>query len=117
VRRGPSVSTRFEPCPTEARAAWLGYAVARTLEASANSSGERVCDFHDHLARLLGVEVVEMVAADGANYFDRVAKAVTLAGAGEVGGTSFAAGSRRRRRRELSETAERIFAGRGRRSD
>jgi hypothetical protein len=35
----------FRALPHEARAAWLGHAVARTLEASLNHSGARACAF------------------------------------------------------------------------
>ena len=54
----------FRALPDEARAAWLGHAVARTLEASLNLPGGRTCPFHDHLGRLLGYRRGEMVAAD-----------------------------------------------------
>ncbi|MES2136912.1 MAG: ParB N-terminal domain-containing protein, partial [Pseudomonadota bacterium] len=47
----------FRALPDAARAAWLGHAVARTLEASAGISGDRACKFHDHLGTLLGIDV------------------------------------------------------------
>jgi ParB family chromosome partitioning protein len=47
----------FRGLAEEARAAWLGHAVARTLEASLNLPGQRFCGFHDHLGRLLGIDV------------------------------------------------------------
>jgi ParB family chromosome partitioning protein len=102
----------FRALPEEARAAWLSHAVARTLEASANAS-ERACPFHDHIGALLGIDVAKWWRPTGANYFDRVPKAVTLAALGEVGGASFAAGFVKAKKAELSEAAERIFAGEG----
>jgi ParB family chromosome partitioning protein len=90
---GRSRSERFDAfraLPAEARAAWVGHAVARTLEASANASGERKCAFHDHLGQLLGVDVAQWWRPTGANYFDRVPKAVTLAALREIGGPAFA---------------------------
>lgn len=80
----------FRALPKKGRAAWLAYAVARTLEASANASGERRCAFHDHLGELLGIDVSKWWRPTGANYFDRVPKTVTLAALEEVGGPAFA---------------------------
>jgi ParB family transcriptional regulator, chromosome partitioning protein len=111
---GRSRSERFDAfraLPAEARAAWLGHAVARTLEASANVSGERKCLFHDHLGQLLGIEVATWWRPTGANYFDRVPKAVTLAAFEEVGGPAFASAYAGLKKAELSQSAERIFAG------
>ena len=101
----------FRAMSSAARAAWLGHAVARTLEASANAPGERRCDFHDHLGQLLGIEVSKWWRPTGANYFDRVPKSVTLAALEEVGGPGFAARYAGLRKSELSQSAERIFAG------
>jgi ParB family chromosome partitioning protein len=103
----------FRALPDQARAAWLGYAVARTLEASANTANERACAFHDHLAQLLGIEVPKWWRPTSFNYFDRVSKTVTLAALEEIGGASFACGFAKARKAELSETAGRIFASAG----
>jgi len=101
----------FRALPDEARAAWLGHGVARTLEASLNLPGGRTCPFHDHLGRLLGINVAKWWRPTGANYFDRVPKGVTLAALEENGGATFAYGYSKAKKAELSETAERIFAG------
>jgi ParB family chromosome partitioning protein len=101
----------FRALPEGARAAWLAHAVASTLEASINLPGGRVCLFHDHLGQLLGIEVAKWWRPTGANYFDRVPKSVTLAALEEVGGSVFASGYAKAKKAELSETAERIFAG------
>jgi ParB family transcriptional regulator, chromosome partitioning protein len=101
----------FRALPAEARAAWLGHAVARTLEASANASGERKCEFHDHLGQLLGIDVATWWRPTGANYFDRVPKTVTLAALREVGGPAFAFAYAGLKKAELSQSAERVFAG------
>src|SRR3546814_15242851 len=68
----------FRELSDEARAAWLGHAVARTLEASLNLAGERFCAFHDHLGRLLGIDVARWWRPTGANFFDRVPKSVKI---------------------------------------
>ena len=111
---GQSRSERFDAfraLPAEARAAWLGHAVARTLEASANASGERRCAFHDHLGQLLGIDVAIWWRPTGANYFDRVPKTVTLAALQEVGGPTFASAYAGLKKAALSQSAERVFAG------
>lgn len=111
---GASRSDRFDAfraLPSEAKAAWLGHAVARTLEASANVSGERNCAFHDHLGQLLGIDVSAWWRPTGANYFDRVPKAVTVAALEEIGGPGFASAYAGLKKAELSQSAERIFAG------
>jgi len=101
----------FRALPDEARAAWLAYAVARTLEASLNFPGGRVCAFHDHLGRLLGIEVPKWWRPTGANYFDRVPKVTILEALEEVGGPAFASRYAKGKKAELSQAAERIFAG------
>lgn len=111
---GPTRAERFDlfrALPDDAKAAWLGHAVARTLEASANAPGERRCAFHDHLGQLLGIDVARWWRPTGANYFDRVPKAVTVAALQEVGGPAFAASYAGLKKAGLSQSAERIFSG------
>lgn len=101
----------FRSLSDEARAAWLGHAVARTLEASANAAGGRGCAFHDHLGQLLEIDVAAWWRPTGSNYFDRVPKSVTLAALAEVGGPSLASGYAKTKKAALAEAAEKIFAG------
>ena len=101
----------FRSLPDEARAAWLGHAVARTLEASLNLAGERACGFHEHLGRLLGIDVAGWWRPTGVNYFDRVPKSVTLAALEEIGGASLAARYAKAKKAELAQSCERIFSG------
>ena len=101
----------FRALPDELRAAWLGHAVARTLEASLNLAGERFCAFHDHLGRLLGIDVARWWRPTGANFFDRVPKSVTLAALAEIGGEALAARYAKAKKAELSQTCERMFSG------
>jgi ParB family chromosome partitioning protein len=111
---GPSRAARFDAfraLPEDARAAWLGHAVARTLEASANLAGERACPFHDHLGELLGIDVAAWWRPTGSNYFDRVPKSVTLAALAEVGGPGLAERYAKAKKAELAEACERIFSG------
>jgi ParB family chromosome partitioning protein len=101
----------FRLLPDEARAAWLGHAVARTLEASLNLAGERACQFHDHLGRRLGIDVAGWWRPTGANYFDRVPKNLTLAALEEIGGASLANRYAKAKKAELAQSCERIFSG------
>jgi ParB family chromosome partitioning protein len=101
----------FRALPEEARAAWLGHAVARTLEASLNLAGQRFCGFHDHLGQLLGIDVARWWRPTGANYFDRVPKSVTLAALAEVGGPALASRYSGAKKAELAQSCERIFSG------
>ena len=101
----------FRGLPDEIRAAWLGHAVARTLEASLNLAGERFCAFHDHLGRLLGIDVARWWRPTGANFFDRVPKSVTLAALEEVGGAPLAGRYAKAKKAELAQSCERMFSG------
>jgi ParB family chromosome partitioning protein len=101
----------FRALPDDARAAWLGHAVARTLEASVGVPGERACDFHDHLGALLGIDVAAWWRPTGANYFDRVPKAQALAALTEVGGPTLAGPYAKAKKVELAQACERIFSG------
>jgi len=101
----------FRALPDEARAAWLGHAVAGTLEASLNLPGERFCAFHDHLGQLLGIDVARWWRPTGANYFDRVPKGVTLAALAEIGGPALAERYAKAKKAELAQSCERIFSG------
>jgi ParB family chromosome partitioning protein len=65
----------------------------------------------DHLGRPLGIDVAKWWRPTGANYLDRVPKSVTLAALEEVGGSVLASGYAKSKKAELSEAAERIFAG------
>ena len=101
----------FRALPDQARTAWLGHAVARTLDASINLPAGRACPFHDHLGHLLGIDVAKWWRPTGANFFDRVPKSVTLSALEEIGGAAFACGYSKSKKAELSDAAERIFAG------
>jgi len=101
----------FRALCDDARAAWLGHAVARTLEASLNLPGERSCAFHDHLGQLLGIDMASWWRPTGANYFDRVPKGMTLAALAEVGGPALAERYAKAKKVELAQSCERIFSG------
>ena len=111
---GPGRAERFDAfraLPEAARAAWLAHAVAGTLEASSALPGERACAFHDHLGTLLEIDVAAWWRPTGANYFDRVPKAVALGALAEAGGAALAGAYSKAKKAELAEACERIFSG------
>jgi ParB family chromosome partitioning protein len=83
---------------------------ARSRRAS-TSPGERACAFHDHLGRLLGIDVARWWRPTGANYFDRVPKSMALAALAEVGGPTLAGRYAKAKKAELAQSCERIFSG------
>jgi len=102
---------RFRALSDEARAAWLGHVVARSLEASLNMSGERRIPFQDHLGALIGIDIAQWWRPTAANYFDRVPKQVILEALGDVGGAELASRYMSVKKADLAASAERIFAG------
>ena len=113
-RAGDDASARFErfrALSDETRAAWLGFVVARTLEASLNMACERSNAFHDHLGSLIGIDMAQWWRPTAANYFDRVPKAVTLDALAAVGGPDLSSRFASVKKGDLAMSAERVFAG------
>ena len=113
-RAGETMSERFDMfCVSsdEVRARWLGYVVARSLEASLNLSGDRQIPFHDHLGTLIGIDVAAWWRPTAANFFDRVPKPVILDALAHVGGVELSTRYASVKKTDLAMSAERIFAG------
>lgn len=113
-RAGEDVSARFDrfrALSDEARAAWLGFVVARTLEASLNMAGERRIAFQDHLGCLIGIDTAQWWRPSAANYFDRVPKQMILEALAAVGGTELSSRFASVKKVDLAASAERVFAG------
>jgi ParB family chromosome partitioning protein len=113
-RGGADATSRFDlyrALPDEARAAWLGYVVARSLEASLNMTGERQLPFQDHLGRLIGIEMAQWWRPTAANYFDRVSKQVILDALTDVGGPELSSRFAAVKKGDLAMSAERVFSG------
>ena len=113
-RAGEDASLRFEmfrALTDEGRAAWLGYVVARTLEASLNMAGERQIAFQDHLGELVGIDMAQWWRPNAANYFDRVSKQVILDALTDVGGLELSSRFASVKKGDLATSAERVFAG------
>jgi hypothetical protein len=82
----------FSALDDDAKASWLAWCMAKTLEASmgidkkAGQSGPEPIDLHDHLAKLMAINVASHWRPTSANYFDRASKQTLLAHVSEVGG-------------------------------
>lgn len=113
-RAGDDAISRFDlfrALPDESRAAWLGYVVARSLEASLNMAGERQLPFQDHLGTLIGIDMAQWWRPTAANYFDRVSKQVILDALTDVGGLELSSRFASVKKGDLAMSAERVFAG------
>lgn len=111
---GATLAERFDlfrGLDAEARAAWLGHAVAGTLEASLGASGSSACALHDHLGRLLGIDVARWWRPTAANFFDRVSKPAMFEALTEIEGPALAVRYASSKKAELASTCERICTG------
>ncbi|GAO55745.1 ParB/RepB/Spo0J family partition protein [Novosphingobium sp. MD-1] len=113
-RAGNDATSRFDlfrVLPDDCRAAWLGYVVARSLEASLNMAGERQLPFQDHLGSLIGIDMAQWWRPTATNYFDRVSKQVILDALTDVGGLELSSRFASVKKGDLAMSAERVFAG------
>lgn len=107
----------FSALDDDAKASWLAWCMAKTLEASMGidkkpgQSGPEPIDLHDHLAALMGITVASHWRPTAANYFDRVSKQTLLAHVSEVGGPTMAASFMGSKKGDLSASCEKLFAG------
>ena len=93
----------------EARAAWLGWAIARTL--SAPAAGKTGSAFIDHLGVRLEIDMASWWRPTASNYFDRVPKQMTLAALEDVGGDELKLRYGASRKGNLATAAEKLFRG------
>jgi ParB family chromosome partitioning protein len=100
----------FCELPDEARAAWLAWAIARTLHAvAAGRKGEALID---HLGTKLDIDVAAWWRPTANNYFDRLSsKAAILAHLEEIGGKELSSRYGASKKHDLATSAEKIFAG------
>ena len=102
---------RFRALSDEARSAWLGHVVSRTLVASLACESDRSAPLHEILGSLLEIETAHWWRPTTANYFDRVAKARTLEALDAAGGPELVSRYAGSKKAELASAAERIFSG------
>ena len=101
----------FRTLDAEARAAWLGLAVAGTLEATTALPGASSCAFHDHLGTLLGIDMAAWWRPTATNYFDRVTRGMMLDALTEIEGPALAARYAQSKKAELAAACEKICTG------
>ena len=113
-RAGADMSARFDlfrALDNDARASWLGFVMAQTLEASLNLAGDRHIAFHDHLGAIIDIDMAQWWRPTAANFFDRVSKQVILDALTDVGGTDLSGRFASVKKGDLAMSAERVFAG------
>lgn len=99
----------FCALPEEAIAAWLGWAVARTLDAvPAGATGSA---FIDHLGTKLDIDVAAWWRPTARNYFDRITKPAILDLFDEIGGGELRQRYGASKKHDLAASAEKLFAG------
>ena len=99
----------FCALPEEAIAAWLGWAVARTIDAvPAGATGSA---FIDHLGAKLAIDVAGWWRPTARNYFDRITKPAILDLFDEVGGGELRQRYGASKKHDLAASAEKLFAG------
>jgi ParB family chromosome partitioning protein len=90
-KTSPPVSIGSAAFGDDARAAWLGFVVGRTFEASLNMAGDRHIALQDRLGCQIGIDMAQWWRPTAANYFDRVSKQVILDALADVGGPELSA--------------------------
>lgn len=109
--RGSAVERYKAFCalPEEVRAAWLGWAVARTLRAVPYGHGEAA--FLDHLGSKLAIDVAAWWRPTAAAYFDKIPKPAILDLFAEIGGADLKSRYAGSKKHDLAAAAERLFEG------
>lgn len=93
----------------EARAAWLGWAIARTIHSvPAKTTGS---EFVDHLGSKLGIDVAAWWRPTAKNYFKRLTKTTILDLFAEIGGSELGQRYGASKKDLLASSAEQLFAG------
>ncbi|MBN8840673.1 MAG: chromosome partitioning protein ParB [Sphingomonadales bacterium] len=109
----PGIGERYDAfcaLSEEARAAWFGWCIARTVMAI--QPGKTGSEFLDHLGLKLGIDVAVWWRPTARNYFGRLSsKAAILGHLAEVGGSELSGRYGGVKKQELAISAERIFAG------
>lgn len=92
-----------------ARAAWLGWAIARTLHAV--PEGASGSDFLDRLGTKLGIDVATWWRPTARNFFDRLSKLSILTLFEMIGGLDLKNRYAASRKFDLAVSAEKLFSG------
>jgi len=104
----------FRSLDDEARGAWVAFSIARTLEPTLNvAEGYRSNGFHDHLGRLLDIQVENWWRPTAENFFGRVKKTVMLDALEEIGGPILRGRYKDAKKGDLAGTCASLCNGQG----
>ncbi|SEJ80355.1 ParB family protein [Sphingobium sp. AP50] len=104
----------FRALDDDARGAWVAFVVAQTLEPTLNvADGGRLNGFHDHLGRVLGIEVAQWWRPTAANFFGRVKKDVMLDALEDIGGPILRGRYKDAKKSDLAATCASLCNGQG----
>jgi ParB family chromosome partitioning protein len=113
----PTMTERFDAFRTldeEARGAWVAFSIARTLEPTLNvAEGYRSNGFHDHLGRLLDIQVENWWRPTAENFFGRVKKTVMLDALEDIGGPVLRGRYKDAKKGDLAGTCAALCNGQG----
>ncbi|RYM09268.1 ParB/RepB/Spo0J family partition protein [Sphingobium cupriresistens] len=107
-----TVSDRYDAfcaLPDEARTAWLGWAIARTLHAVPDGRDE--ARFLDHLGTRLDIDVAAWWRPTALTFFDKLTKPAILSLFEEIGGQDLRLRYSGSKKHDLAASAERLFGG------
>ena len=99
----------FCALPDDARGAWLGWVIARTL--CAVTAGGEGASFLDHLGHKLGIDVAAWWRPTALTFFDKLTKPGILALFEEIGGDELRLRYSGSKKHDLAASAERLFGG------
>jgi len=99
----------FRALDDDKRGAWAGWTMARTLEPKL--ADEQGAAFHNHLGRILGIDVAAWWRPTGANFFNRVRKLVILDALTAIGGNDLKNRYAAAKKGDLAAAAEKLCAG------
>lgn len=104
----------FRALDDEARGAWVAFSIARTLEPTLNvADGYRSNGFHDHLGRLLDIQVENWWRPTAENFFGRVKKTIMLDALEEMGGPILRGRYKDAKKGDLAGTCASLCNGQG----
>lgn len=113
----PTMTARFDAfraLDDEVRGAWVAFSIARTLEPTLNvAEGYRSNGFHDHLGRLLDIQVENWWRPTAENFFGRVKKTVMLDALEEIGGPILRGRYKDAKKADLAGTCASLCNGQG----
>ena len=104
----------FRALDDEARGAWVAFSIARTLEPTLNvAEGYRSNGFHDHLGRILDIQVEHWWRPTAENFFGRVKKGIMLEALEDIGGPILRGRYKDAKKGDLAATCASLCNGHG----